>query len=256
LEEQPQNGQLSHAGWLRVLALVVSAVAVILVVVPVIRDRFPTGPAAALPRMVQGSFRPDSDQWKNIMMGTVTSREFIGVVSTPSTLALDNDTDGQNFSPIRGNIEKLWLVGKVREEDASQLKLGQAIDVTIAALPGQRFRAKLTWVSSAIDPSTHRSAVRAEIANPSGVLKPAMFGTMAIAVGSDRVSPAVPEIAVLYEGNQARVWAYAGNEKLVLRTIKLGRQQDGFIEVLNGLAPGDRVVLSGSLFLYNSARAD
>ena len=256
MEEQPQNGQPSRAGQLRVLALVLSAVALAWVVIPTIRDRLSTKPAQALPRMVQGSFRPDSDQWKNIMMGTVTSRKFVGSVSTQTTLAAQNGTAAQSLSSNNGNVEKLWLIGHVRKEDASQMKPGQTIVLTLAALPGRIFPAELISVSSTIDPATHLSSVQAQIANPNGVLKPDMSGTMAIRIGDDRVSPAVPEIAVLYDGNRALVWAYAGNEKLVLRTIKPGRLQAGFIEVLNGLAVGDRVALSGNLFLDNTARAD
>jgi multidrug efflux pump subunit AcrA (membrane-fusion protein) len=256
LEEQPQSAELSRAGNLRVIALVSVVVAILLVVASMIKDRLSPRLPPALPRMVQSSFRPDSEQWKNIMMGTVSSRKFLGLVSTSSAIVADDETIAQGFSPITGNFEKLWLVGDVREEDASQMKLGEAIDVRVAALPGQTFAAKLTFVSSAVDPATRRSAVRAEIANLSGTLKPAMIATMSIPIGADRVSPAVPEIAILYVGNQARVWAYAGEEKLVLRTVKLGRLQDGFMEVLDGLVPGERVALSGNLFRVSSARAD
>ena len=155
-----------------------------------------------------------------------------------------------------GNSSTLWLVGNVREEDAPQMRVGEAVEVSVAALPGHVFAAKLTWVAQAIDPGTHRLAVRAELRNRGDLLKPAMFATMLIHTGGDRVSPAVPEIAVIHEGDQSHVWVSAGGESMTLRTIQPGRLQDGALEVLKGLAPGEQVALSGSIFLDSAARAD
>jgi cobalt-zinc-cadmium efflux system membrane fusion protein len=155
-----------------------------------------------------------------------------------------------------GNLDRLWLIGNVREEEATQMRVGQAVDVVMPALPGRTFPARLTWVASAIDSTTHRLAVRAEIANPGGLLKPAMFATMLIHTGGDRVSSAVPEMAVIREGDQSHVWVSAGGASLVMRRIQPGRLQSGYMEVLAGLRPGDRVALAGSLFLDSAANSD
>ena len=102
-----------------------------------------------------------------------------------------------------GNFGRLWLIGNVREEDATQMRSGEAVDVAVAAVPGRNFPAKLTWVAPSIDAATHRLAVRAEIDNPDGKLKPAMFATMLVHTGSDRISAAIPEIAVIHEGDRS-----------------------------------------------------
>lgn len=155
-----------------------------------------------------------------------------------------------------GNLDRLWLIGNAREEDAPQMRVGEAVDVTVPALPGRTFPARLTWVAAGIDTTTHRLAVRAEVANPDGLLKPAMFATMLIHTGGDRVSPAVPEMAVIHEGDQSHVWLSAGGASLVMRRIRPGRLQNGYMEVLSGLRPGDRVALAGSLFLDSAANSD
>ncbi|HVW72710.1 MAG TPA: efflux RND transporter periplasmic adaptor subunit, partial [Rhizomicrobium sp.] len=157
---------------------------------------------------------------------------------------------------VIGNLDRLWLIGNVREEDAPQMRVGEAVDVTVSALPGRVFPARLTWVGSGIDTTTHRLAVRAEIANPNGLLKPAMFATMMIHTGGDRVSPAIPEMAVVREGDRSHVWLSAGGASLVIRPIQPGRLQNGYMEVLSGLRPGDRVALAGSLFLDSAANSD
>jgi cobalt-zinc-cadmium efflux system membrane fusion protein len=111
-------------------------------------------------------------------------------------------------------------------------------------------------IAAGIDTTTHRLAVRAEVANRDGLLKPAMFATMLIHTGGDRVSGAVPEMAVIREGDRSHVWLSSGGGGLVMRPIRPGRLQNGYMEVLNGLKPGDRVVVAGSLFLDSAANSD
>ena len=137
-----------------------------------------------------------------------------------------------------------------------EMRVGEAVDVTVPALPGRDFSGAPTWVAAGIDTVTHRLAVRAEVANPDGLLKPAMFATMLIHTGDDRVSAAIPELAVVREGDQSHVWLSAGGASLVMRRIRPGRLQNGYMEVLGGLKPGDRVALAGSLFLDSAANSD
>ncbi|HVW74886.1 MAG TPA: hypothetical protein VHC39_14720, partial [Rhizomicrobium sp.] len=80
MEKQPLKG-LPRNAQLRILAVGAAAVAGVLILVPVLRDTLSARPAPAPPRMVQGGFRPDSAQWANITLGTVTSRKFPGLVS-------------------------------------------------------------------------------------------------------------------------------------------------------------------------------
>jgi cobalt-zinc-cadmium efflux system membrane fusion protein len=148
-----------------------------------------------------------------------------------------------------GNPATLWLVGNVPEEQAAGLRAGAAVDATVPALPGRVLHARLSWVASAIDPATHRLAVRAVIANPDGMLKPDMFASLTIHAGGDRRSPAVPERAVVREGEDTHLWVVSGDGDLSQRDIRTGRSQDGFIEVLAGLKPGERFASSGGLFL-------
>jgi membrane fusion protein, heavy metal efflux system len=127
--------------------------------------------------------------------------------------------------------------------------------VHVLAFPGRVFKATLTYVAAAIDSGTHRLPVRAEVENPDGALKPEMFATFSIITGNAVSAPAVPEAAVVYEGQTARVWT-AGKDKTVgLRQIRPGRTQDGMVEVLAGLQPGESVVTSGSLFIDRAAQA-
>jgi cobalt-zinc-cadmium efflux system membrane fusion protein len=147
----------------------------------------------------------------------------------------------------------VWLLANVREADAGLVKLGQSVEVRVLAYPKRAFKARVTYVAALIDSVTHRLPVRAEIDNRDGALKPEMFASFRILTSDASESPAVPESAVVYEGAAAHVWVVAGEGLLELRSIHTGRSDDGLIEVLDGLKPGERVVTKGGLFIDQAA---
>jgi cobalt-zinc-cadmium efflux system membrane fusion protein len=161
-----------------------------------------------------------------------------------------------NSTPVYtiGDLATVWLVADVREVDAPLVEVGQPVEVRVLALPGKVFEAKLTSVGSAVDPVTHRVPVRATITNPDGKLKPQMFASFSIITGGESHALAVPEEAVVREGDAARVWVVQGHDALALRQIRTGRSNNGMVEVLAGLKPGEKVVTRGSLFIDRAAQ--
>jgi cobalt-zinc-cadmium efflux system membrane fusion protein len=156
-----------------------------------------------------------------------------------------------------GNLSTVWLLANVREIDAPLMRLGAPVEVRVLAYPGRVFKATLTYVASAVDPSTHRLPVRAEVENPDGALKPEMFASFSITTGDEAVAPGVPESAIIYEGDTARVWIAHPDKSLALRQIRAGRvSSDGMVEVLDGLRGGDAIVTSGTLFIDRAAKGD
>ena len=157
-----------------------------------------------------------------------------------------------------GNVSKVWMLANVREENASHVHLGDPVEVTTLAFPGRVFAGKITRISPAIDPVLHRLPVWAAVENPEGLLKPEMFASFRIISGpSAGPSPAVPDQAIVYEGDNAHVWLANPVEKtLALRQITVGREIDGTVQVLAGLKPGDAVVTSGAVFIDRAAAGD
>ena len=82
-----------------------------------------------------------------------------------------------------GDLSKVWLVANVRETDAPLMRVGQAVEVRVLAYPGRLFSAKIAYVAPAVDASTHRLPVRAEVDNSDGALKPEMFANFSIITG-------------------------------------------------------------------------
>jgi cobalt-zinc-cadmium efflux system membrane fusion protein len=146
----------------------------------------------------------------------------------------------------------VWLLANVRETDAGLVQVGQSVEVRVLAYPQRDFKARVTHVAALVDPVTHRLPVRAEIDNRDGTLKPEMFANFRILTSNATESPAVPEAAVVHEGDSAHVWVVEG-DLLSYRAIKTGRSNDALVEVLDGLKAGDRIVTKGGLFIDQAA---
>jgi membrane fusion protein, heavy metal efflux system len=156
-----------------------------------------------------------------------------------------------------GNLQTIWLIANVRESDAPKMKVGAPVEVTVLAYPGRVFNAKLSYVAPALDPNTRRLPVRAQIDNPGRELLPEMFASFRIVAGETRLMPAVSQEAVVYEGAQARVWVARPDQKsVVTRQIEVGTTTNGLVEVRKGLAVGETVVASGTLFIDRAASRD
>jgi len=153
---------------------------------------------------------------------------------------------------IIGDLSTVWVVAFIRETEAPLVHVGQAIYFTVLAYPDRSFPANISYVAAALDPTTRRLLVRATVNNSAGLLKPEMFASVKILTGEGDKAVAVPRDAIIYEGEAARVWVVRDkdDEKAIeLRRIKVGLTNGNMVEVLKGLAPGDRVVTKGSLFI-------
>jgi len=157
---------------------------------------------------------------------------------------------------VISDLSTMWLVAAVREIDAPLIKMGQPVQVTVGALPGKVFDARITTVAAGLDPSTRRMTVRAEVQDPDHLLKPEMFATFRIAVGSEQRAVAVPANALIYRGPNASVWVALDGNRFMLRQITPGIRSGDMIEVLDGLKPGERIVTGGALFVDRAARID
>jgi len=154
---------------------------------------------------------------------------------------------------VIGDLSTVWLTAFVRETDASNVSVGQEIAFNVLALPGRPLTARINYVSAAIDPATRRLLARATIDNKDGRLKPEMFANVTIYSDSDHPAIAVPKQALIYEGDQVRVWVAHADKSIELRRIKPGLINGDLVEVEGNLKPGEQIVTKGSLFIDRAA---
>ena len=154
---------------------------------------------------------------------------------------------------VIGDLSTVWLTAFVRETEASTVVVGQELTFNLLALPGRTLTGRINYVAAAIDPATRRLMVRATVDNASGQLKPEMFATVTIYAPGDQPSVGVPKQALIYEGDQVRVWVAHEDKSIELRQIKTGLTNGDLVEVHGNLRPGEQIVTKGSLFIDRAA---
>jgi cobalt-zinc-cadmium efflux system membrane fusion protein len=154
---------------------------------------------------------------------------------------------------VIGDLSTVWLTAFVRETDASKVSVGQEIAINVLALPGRALSARINYVSAAIDPATRRLLVRAILDNKDGLLKPEMFANVTIYSAGGHPAVGVPKQALIYEGDQVRVWVAHEDKSIELRQIKTGLANGDLVEVDGNLKPGEQIVTKGSLFIDRAA---
>jgi cobalt-zinc-cadmium efflux system membrane fusion protein len=154
---------------------------------------------------------------------------------------------------VIGDLSTVWLTAFVRESDASNVAVGQEVSFNVLALPGRPLTARIDYVAAAIDPATRRLLVRATVDNKDGVLKPEMFANVTIYSGGDHRAVGVPKQALIYEGDQVRLWVAHDDKSIELRQIKTGLINGNQVEVIGNLNAGEQIVTKGSLFIDRAA---
>jgi cobalt-zinc-cadmium efflux system membrane fusion protein len=152
------------------------------------------------------------------------------------------------------DLSTMWLKAYVPENDIPFIRVGQEVEVRVTALPGRVFKARITVIGSASDAATRRVVVRSEIPNPDGLLKSEMFATFKITAGDDQPSPAVPVESVIREADLATVWVQKEAMVFQRRPVTIGMEQDGRVQVRDGLKTGEQVVARGAIFIDNEWR--
>lgn len=154
---------------------------------------------------------------------------------------------------VIGDLSTVWLTAFVRETEVSTVSIGQDLSFTVLALPKREIATRINYVAAAIDPITRRLLVRATIDNKDGQFKPEMFANVTIYSAADRPAVAVPKQALIYEGDQVRVWVAHEDKSIELRQVKTGLTNGNLVEVVDNLKPDEKIVTKGSLFIDRAA---
>ncbi len=154
---------------------------------------------------------------------------------------------------VISDIQSVWLIAAVTEEDLPLIRLGQKVEVTLAALPGRSFDATVTNIGESVDSATRRILVRSEIKDPRHELRPQMFANFVILTGHPVSSPAIPAAGLVREGDGTIIsWVTTDHKRFVPRQVQVGMVENGFTQILAGVAAGEEVAVEGAVYLSNA----
>ncbi len=139
----------------------------------------------------------------------------------------------------------LWIDAEIYEKDIAKVRLGMTVELSVPAYPGETFSGKVTYIGDVLKEDTRTITVRAEVENSDYRLKPGMFASIRIALNHHSRALVVPQESVLEDKGNKIVFLKRG-EQFFLQVVHTGARENGYIEILQGLAEGDEVVVTGS----------
>ena len=143
----------------------------------------------------------------------------------------------------------VWAMIDVAERDLGAVSVGQPVMVRARSYPGREFVGKVSVIYPQVSRDTRTARLRIELPNSDSVLLPDMYVDAEIDTGSPQPVLAVPESAILDTGSRQAVFVEKGQGRFEPRDVKLGHRGGGYIEVREGVAEGEPVVVSANFLI-------
>ena len=152
------------------------------------------------------------------------------------------------------DISRVRLVANVVEKDLKDIHSGDRAGVEVDAFPGEMFMGRIARVAPVLDPSTRTAPIEIEIPNSDYRLKPGMYARIGITTGEKKDTLVVPTNAVVDIGGRRGVYVAQENNTATFRPVRVGIEEPEHIEILEGVAEGERVVTTGAGALRDGDR--
>jgi cobalt-zinc-cadmium efflux system membrane fusion protein len=149
----------------------------------------------------------------------------------------------------------LWVDAEIYERDIAKVKVGQEVEVTVPAYPGETFHGAVSYIADIVNEETRTITVRAEVGNEDARLKPGMFADVSILLNDGSQALVVPSAAVLEEGRQKIVFV-KHDDSFKLREVETGIIQGDYRQILKGLEADEEVVTEGNHLLRSKLKEE
>ena len=151
---------------------------------------------------------------------------------------------------VVSDLSEVWVWADLKDADLAAVSgAGRSASAMIEGPAGIVARGSVDIVSGTVSEQTRTARARIVVANPQGALRPGMFVTVRIAGPGGGAAVAVPKVAVLADAGRTFVFVHRDGDYWVRRPVTLGRRLDDKVEIVAGLAPGQRIIADGSFLL-------
>jgi len=178
---------------------------------------------------------------------------FDGVVISKKAVTGDYLKAGAEAFRI-ADISEVWAVAHIYEQDIPFINMGQKAKVKLPYLPGQIFKAEVSYISPYLD-KNRQVEIRLDMLNPDFQLKPEMYAEITFESSMTGNRLALPTKAVINSGKKQIVYIANDDGSFEPRLVRTGAaSSDDFVEVVSGLTEGEEIVVSGQFLLDSESR--
>ncbi len=151
------------------------------------------------------------------------------------------------------DLSVVWVEIELYENEFATIHLGQQVEIRSRSFPDKLFTGKISLIYPFLDPKTRTIKARVEMANPGLKLKPDMFVNATIRIP---LSPAIvlPVTAVMDTGKRQVVWVESTPGTFVSRDVQVGERMHDKVQILSGIAVGEKVAVSGGYLIDSESQ--
>jgi membrane fusion protein, copper/silver efflux system len=151
------------------------------------------------------------------------------------------------------DLSRVWLIADVFERQSSWLERGQPVEIGLPNAPGERREGEIEYIYPELDATTRSVRVRVPFDNQGQRLKPGMWASVTIYAGAREDLVIMPREALIRTGQAARVVLVDDEAHFRVREVVAGMESGDWVEIREGLEPGDKVVVSGQFLIDSEA---
>ena len=157
-----------------------------------------------------------------------------------------NDTNAPLMTVA--DLSTVWVTSQVPESYIRFVQVGERVELTLIAYPGQTFEGRVSRIADTVDPQTRTVKVQAEIGNADGHLRPEMYGSIHH-IESVAPQPVVPVGAVIQTDGNAVVYVETAPGRFEERAVAVGKRSGDVVRVVSGVSAGEIIVSDGAMLL-------
>lgn len=161
--------------------------------------------------------------------------------------------NSQNLFTI-ADLSTVYVLVNVYESDISKIQTGDSVKITTLSYPDKTFKGKIDKIDNMLDPDNKVMHARIKIDNPGNLLKPGMFANIMIKARSGEDLPVVSSNALVFDNDKNYVIVVDGKSKVHIQPVNIAKTVEDRVYIRSGLKPGDRVVGSRQVYLYESLK--
>jgi len=211
------------------------------------------GPAGAADGRLRNLDYPEVELEK-LRRGERPARTIAVLSPVAGTVVEKMAVEGMRYQPGETlfrivDTSTMWVLAEVYEQDLAFVKVGDMAKVTVNTWPDRSFPGRVTFIYPSVGKESRTAKLRIEVANPGGLLRADMAATVEIEAPIAGRWVAVPDSAVIDSGKRQIVLVERGEGRYEPRPVKLGARVPGYVQVLDGLKPGERIVTSATFLI-------
>jgi cobalt-zinc-cadmium efflux system membrane fusion protein len=151
------------------------------------------------------------------------------------------------------DLSTVWVTSQVPESYIRFVQTGERVEINLVAYPGETFEGRVMRIADTVDPQTRTVKVQAELKNPNGRFRPEMYGSIHH-VESTAAMTVVPYAALVQDGERTVVFVEQAPGQFVERDVTVGKRAGDVVRIVDGVSPGDSIVVDGAMLLAGLAK--